>query len=203
MSGIYAFIIFNKSEKNRGELSTDGSGELDSGIILKELFQFLDVSSFGFFTRSTVREFLMVGSREITNKFLAKGHHHGAVSERDYSFCITTSHGGLVGVLVTKVEYPSRAALGVIRKALQLFEMDDLQGIEKLVSSPHQPELDKIGAIQRDLDVTKTTLLQGLDSLLARGEKLEDLVERSDQLSMTSKLFLREAKKTNRCCAIL
>lgn len=37
-------------------------------------------------------------------------------------------------------------------------------------------------------------------SLLERGEKLEDLVEKSDQLSAQSKIFFKTAKKTNACC---
>ena len=39
-----------------------------------------------------------------------------------------------------------------------------------------------------------------MDSLLQRGEKLDDLVQRSDQLSMQSKLFHKTAKQTNACC---
>jgi synaptobrevin family protein YKT6 len=41
------------------------------------------------------------------------------------------------------------------------------------------------------------------DSVLQRGEKLEDLVERSGELSAQSKLFYREAKRANSCCAVV
>lgn len=44
---------------------------------------------------------------------------------------------------------------------------------------------------------------QKTDSVLQRGEKLEDLVERSGELSAQSKLFYREAKKANSCCAVV
>ena len=37
-------------------------------------------------------------------------------------------------------------------------------------------------------------------SLLERGEKLDDLVAKSDELSAQSKMFYKTAKKTNACC---
>ena len=37
-------------------------------------------------------------------------------------------------------------------------------------------------------------------SLLERGEKLDDLVSKSDELSAQSKMFYKTAKKTNACC---
>jgi synaptobrevin homolog YKT6 len=39
--------------------------------------------------------------------------------------------------------------------------------------------------------------------VLERGERLEDLVDRSGELSAQSKLFYKQAKKTNSCCAVV
>jgi len=39
--------------------------------------------------------------------------------------------------------------------------------------------------------------------VLQRGEKLEDLVERSGELSSQSKLFYKQAKRANACCAVI
>lgn len=39
-----------------------------------------------------------------------------------------------------------------------------------------------------------------MEALLERGEKLDDLVERSDQLSSQSKMFYKTAKQTNAGC---
>jgi synaptobrevin homolog YKT6 len=41
-----------------------------------------------------------------------------------------------------------------------------------------------------------------IDAVLERGVKLDDLVERSDDLSKQSKLFYKQARKTNSCCVI-
>ena len=39
-------------------------------------------------------------------------------------------------------------------------------------------------------------------TVLERGEKLDNLVERSDELSKQSKLFYKQARKTNSCCVV-
>merc|ERR1711976_195384 len=55
-----------------------------------------------------------------------------------------------------------------------------------------------------ELDETKVVLHQTLEGLLNRGEKLDDLVSRSDMLSQSSKAFYTTARKTNSwCCTIM
>ena len=62
---------------------------------------------------------------------------------------------------------------------------------------------DQIMKIQKNLDETRDVLHQTIDSVLQRGEKLEDLVERSGELSAQSKLFYKQAKRANSCCAVI
>jgi len=64
-------------------------------------------------------------------------------------------------------------------------------------------EADKLLKIQRDLDETKIILHKTIDSVLARGERLDSLVEKSSDLSAASQMFYKQAKKTNSCCTIL
>ena len=52
----------------------------------------------------------------------------------------------------------------------------------------------------QDLDETKIVLHQTIDSVLRRGEKLDALVEKSNDLSIASQMFYKTAKKTNACC---
>jgi len=49
--------------------------------------------------------------------------------------------------------------------------------------------------VQQELDETKVVLHKTIESVLQRGEKLDQLVERSDALNAQSKLFYRTAKK--------
>ena len=61
---------------------------------------------------------------------------------------------------------------------------------------------DKITKIQKDLDDTTEILHKTIDNVLERGVKLDSLVERSDDLSRQSKMFYKQARKTNSCCVI-
>lgn len=42
-----------------------------------------------------------------------------------------------------------------------------------------------------------------IENVLERGEKLDDLVSKSQDLSMQSKVFYKQAKKTNSCCVVM
>ena len=56
--------------------------------------------------------------------------------------------------------------------------------------------------IYKDLDETKDILHKNMETLLDRGEKLDDLVDKSEGLSMSSKMFYKQAKKANGCCTM-
>ncbi|KAF3507097.1 hypothetical protein F2Q69_00001051 [Brassica cretica] len=59
--------------------------------------------------------------------------------------------------------------------------------VELVVKTLLDPaEADKLLKIQRELDETKIILHKTIDSVLARGEKLDSLVEKSSDLSMAS-----------------
>lgn len=61
-------------------------------------------------------------------------------------------------------------------------------------------EADAITKMQNDLDETKIILRNTIEQVLERGEKLDELVNQSENLSLQSKAFYKTAKKTNSCC---
>ena len=62
-------------------------------------------------------------------------------------------------------------------------------------------EADPMMKVQNELDETKIVLHNTIEAVLQRGEKLDDLVAKSEGLSMQSKTFYKTAKKTNACCS--
>lgn len=42
-----------------------------------------------------------------------------------------------------------------------------------------------------------------IDSILKRGEKLDSLVDKSNDLSLASQMFYKQARKTNSCCVLM
>lgn len=64
-------------------------------------------------------------------------------------------------------------------------------------------QADSILKIQQELDETKIVLHKTIESVLERGEKLDNLVARSEGLSAQSKMFYSTAKKQNSCCVMM
>jgi synaptobrevin homolog YKT6 len=126
---------------------------------------------------------------------------------------------GLGATVTTDLEYPARVAFVLIGQMLEEFvtfvggdekwnvitqpESITFPKMDELLQKYQDPaEADKVTKIQRDLDETTQILHKTIDSVLERGVKLDNLVERSNDLSAQSKMFYKQAKKTNSCCVI-
>jgi synaptobrevin family protein YKT6 len=124
---------------------------------------------------------------------------------------------GLGGTVTTDLEYPARVAFVLLGQLLEEFTASvgdtwkDVTTPESVAFPPLEEYLqkyqdpaaaDKVTKIQKDLDDTTQILHKTIDSVLERGVKLDNLVERSDDLSRQSKMFYKQAKKTNSCCVI-
>ena len=124
---------------------------------------------------------------------------------------------GLGGTVITDEEYPARVAFVLLGQFLDEFassvgdawksctvpESMAFPPLEEYLQKYQDPSsADKITKIQKDLDDTTKILHKTIDDVLKRGEKLDDLVDRSNDLSAQSKMFYKQAKKTNSCCVV-
>eukprot|EP00245_Coleochaete_scutata_P015864 TRINITY_DN721_c0_g1_i1.p2 TRINITY_DN721_c0_g1~~TRINITY_DN721_c0_g1_i1.p2 ORF type:complete len:200 (-),score=38.78 TRINITY_DN721_c0_g1_i1:480-1079(-) len=174
-----------------------------------------DVSNFGYFQRSTVKELIVFVSRTIAKR-TPVGRRQSVEHEEYMVHCYNKN--GLCGLVFADKAYPMRSAFSVITKILDEFlkvngnTWETVQGDtnnelpwlkEALIKYQDPAEADKLMKIQRDLDETKIILHKTIDSVLERGEKLDTLVDKSTDLSMASQLFYKQAKKANSCCTIL
>ncbi|OLL24643.1 Synaptobrevin YKT6 [Neolecta irregularis DAH-3] len=173
-----------------------------------------ELSSFGFFQRSSVQEFMNFFSVTIAER--TKSGMRQDVEEKDYVGHVYARNEGIAGVIVTDKEYPGRVAYSLLSKILDEFLQDfpgkdrwtenmpvQTQKLSDYISKYQDPnQADTIMKVQQELDETKEVLKQTIDQVLRRGEKLDDLVARSDDLSAQSRLFYKQAKKTNSCCLI-
>jgi synaptobrevin family protein YKT6 len=174
-----------------------------------------DLSSFGYFQRQGVKEMLTFFSKTFTKR-TQPGQRQSITHESYVVHCYVRSDG-LAGAVTTDLEYPSRVAFVLLTQILDEFTstfgnswrdvreayalpFENLEGY--LVKYQDPAAADKVSKIQRDLDDTTQILHKTIDSVLERGVKLDNLVERSDDLSRQSKMFYKQAKKTNACCVI-
>eukprot|EP00567_Pseudictyota_dubia_P018588 CAMPEP_0197433758 /NCGR_PEP_ID=MMETSP1175-20131217/1577_1 /TAXON_ID=1003142 /ORGANISM="Triceratium dubium, Strain CCMP147" /LENGTH=201 /DNA_ID=CAMNT_0042962237 /DNA_START=81 /DNA_END=686 /DNA_ORIENTATION=+ len=174
-----------------------------------------ELSSFGFFQRQGVKEMLTFFSKTFTKR-TQPGQRQSITHEQYVVHCYVRSDG-LAGAVTTDLEYPARVAFVLLTQILDEFtgavgdswktvttpESVSFPPIENYLQKYQDPATaDKVTKIQKDLDETTQILHKTIDSVLERGSKLDDLVERSDDLSKQSKMFYKQAKKTNSCCVI-
>ncbi|MNE75697.1 Synaptobrevin [compost metagenome] len=125
---------------------------------------------------------------------------------------------GICCVLITDSTYPPRVAFSVVMQALLEYEKsvpssrwktDDLtddclhlKAMDTLLTKYQNPtEADDLLKVKSDLEETTTLMNQCLDNVLKKGEKMDDLVGKSDDLSFHSKAFYNGAKDQNSCCS--
>jgi synaptobrevin family protein YKT6 len=174
-----------------------------------------DLSSYGFFQRQGVKEMLTFFSKTFSKR-TPPGQRQSITHESYVVHCYTRSDG-LAGTVTTDEEYPCRVAFVLLTQMLDEFtttvgnswktvtQADSLSfpPIEDYLAKYQDPAAaDKVTKIQQDLDETTQILHKTIDNVLERGVKLDNLVERSDDLSKQSKMFYKQAKKTNSCCVI-
>lgn len=181
-----------------------------TGATGKTLVASEELNTFSFFQRKTVREFLKFTAEVIVSRTNVE--QRIRVQEKEYFCHCFVRSDYLSAVLISDDEYPQRVAFTLLSKILDEYKahtsssaaphntvwLDDL-----LFKYQNPREADSMMKVQKELDETKVILHSTIESVLNRGEKLDDLVAQSDALSATSKQFYTTAKKTNSCCSIL
>uniref|UniRef100_A0A7I2V3A1 Synaptobrevin homolog YKT6 n=1 Tax=Homo sapiens TaxID=9606 RepID=A0A7I2V3A1_HUMAN len=148
-------------------------------VLLKAAY---DVSSFSFFQRSSVQEFMTFTSQLIVERS-SKGT-RASVKEQDYLCHVYVRNDSLAGVVIADNEYPSRVAFTLLEKVLDEFSKQ-VDRIDWPVGSPatiHYPaldghlsryqnprEADPMTKVQAELDETKIILVFLLQPLPLSG----------------------------------
>ena len=176
-----------------------------------------DLSSYGFFQRQGVKEMLTFFSKTFTKR--TEPGQRQSISHESYVVHCYVRSDGLAGSVTTDAEYPPRVAFVLLTQLLDEFlsstGSDSWKTMEPSTESSNFTQLedylvkyqdpasaDKVTKIQNDLEETTQILHKTIDSVLERGVKLDSLVEKSDDLSRQSKMFYKQAKKTNSCCVV-
>ena len=119
--------------------------------------------------------------------------------------------GNACSMLIASDDYPSRAAFSIIREIMT--EYEQCQGkfpggkcaaIQRGIREYQKPaNADKLLKIQENLEETRQIMTQNLEAAIGRGETLDELASKSQNISEQSKLFARKARDMNRCCSVI
>ncbi|KAK2512404.1 Ykt6 [Columba guinea] len=167
-----------------------------------------DVSTFSFFQRASVQEFMTFTSQLIVER--SQPGSRASVKEQEYLCHVYVRTDGLAGVVIADTEYPQRV-LDEFSRTVSRTEWPSgspatitYTALDGYLSKYQNPrDADPMTRVQAELDETKIILHNTMESLLERGEKLDDLVSKSEVLGAQSKAFYKTARKQNSCCAIM
>lgn len=174
-----------------------------------------ELGSFGYFQRSSVSEFMSFTSGVVVQRAAVGS--RSVVKQDEYNCFVFVRFDSLSAVLIGDLEYPQRVAFTLLSKCVDEFSelvprqrwpttqakqvpAMDKKLAEYLAKFQNPQQADAMSRLESDLDDTKVVLYDTIEKLLERGEKLDDLVAKSDALSMQSKAFYTTARKTNSCC---
>lgn len=175
-----------------------------------------NLSDFGYFTRGTISQHIQFGSRTGIQR-TPKGQRQTIAMTNELPFVAHAyvRNDGLGAVVIADKEYPARVAFTLISKSLASYEervgtnwksMADDQVNEPeflkadLVLYQNPREADKLTAVQTQLDEVKDVMQTNIEQLMKRGETLESLMDKSNDLNTASVQFYKQAKKANSCC---
>ncbi|TPX64770.1 hypothetical protein SpCBS45565_g05641 [Spizellomyces sp. 'palustris'] len=188
----------------------------EKGSPVKILASEQDLASFSFFQRGSITEFINFFTKTVVER--TPNGQRAKIEQDNFLGHIYVRGDGLAGILVAENTYPTRTAFSLLNRLVDEFsakfpDRDKWATMNPTTTAAKYPELrqhlvkaqdpesaDPFMKVQKELDETKIVLHKTMESLLARGEKLDDLVVQSDALSSASKAFYKTAKKTNSCC---
>ncbi|KYQ92345.1 longin domain-containing protein [Tieghemostelium lacteum] len=176
-----------------------------------------DVSSFSFWYRNEVRGVLLFVSRETAGRTSVG---ERVSMEHAQKVCHTTvGSNGLSAAVTTDSEYPSRVAHNLVRMVMEKFQiahqeakwksvqkdtefpLPELEGI--LLKYQNPQEADPMLNLQKNLEETMGIVKKTVEQLGQRGERLEDIAAKSNDLNFQSKAFMQNSERLNKCCSYM
>lgn len=194
MKTIYSIIIFKQSNEHE----------------FISIVSTYNLNQFNYFTRFSIKELLIAGSKEIisrtngnfgcvntqkSNQLYKFYYYHYLINKSKYC-CVISANDECSQYLITHLINE------IIHQSISSNWEQNLNLTKILHQYQNLHDIDPIVRLNNDLEETKTILITSMDALLRRGEQLEDLIEKSEELSITTKKFARESSKLNRCCTI-
>lgn len=179
-----------------------------------------ELSSFSYFQRSSVNEMFVFFARTFANnKNLAVGA-RTSVKQEGFQCHMYISPTGVTAICYADDEYPARVAFGYLSKLCEDFSqaaggqlpsstedncVSSFQAAHTklLVQFQDPSQADQLTRIMNELEQTKLVLHETIEAALERGQKIDDLIVKSNDLSGSSKMFYKTAKKQNQCCTFM
>eukprot|EP00802_Teleaulax_amphioxeia_P025491 Tamp_26351.p1 GENE.Tamp_26351~~Tamp_26351.p1 ORF type:complete len:271 (+),score=68.39 Tamp_26351:25-813(+) len=174
--------------------------------------------------RSTVKEVMALVMRkcvESTSPGDFARVEHELQGKKAYCF-VVSRQSGIAATVMTDARYPERVAINFLDMLLDEFtqifgthisqspadnSMDFPELEERMAEFQDPSSADVIERIKNDMYQSEKVLQKNVESILERGQKLEDLIMQSEQLSKQTKIMYSSVTKSpgwfEDCCGIV
>lgn len=172
---------------------------------LKPVSKHIYTSRFNWAERKIITEFVEFGSNELLDKLEIQNECVIKLNESD-TFCIyivkETAYYVSMGCALLIVDSNnsnshSSYTFTIMRQIIREFISDN-----KIPTDQELSHFFKTKQILNDINDTKVVLKRTISKVLTRGDKIEELIEKTELLSDSSKTFLLKSKELNTCCWI-
>lgn len=162
-----------------------------------------DVSGFNFFVRKDVSEHVAFITRVVSERTEVNTRQSVGLKDIPY-VCHCCARENVTITIVADTEYPIRIAYSLIQKVFTLIQEPDIEdALRDHLKVYQDPRADKLYAIRAELDEVKDIMHHNIEELMKRGENLEILMVRAEELSGGAEKFYWIAKEKNRkCCKV-
>lgn len=169
----------------------------------KLIYSNYNLADFLFLYRSTIKDNIEIIASELVKRNDGKNLYKINESRNGIDLTIYCSTYDKFYIIITNPEYPQTTAFELIKSLRGLDEFNS-EEVDKLFVSYQKPlEVDKVLRVKTELDETKLVMMDSINKLLDRGERIEDLIDKTNQLSENSSVFKVKARELNSCCIIL
>jgi len=179
-----------------------------------------ELSFIGYFQRNSVLEMFNFFARTFANNSSLSVGARTSVKQQGYYCHLYVSPVGVTAICFADEDYPARVAFGYLAKlcedlaqatggqlptslednCLSAF-LNQHMALLKQFQDPSQA--DQLTKIMHEPEQTKMVLHETIEAALERGQKIDALVDKSNDLSGSSKMFYKTAKKQNQCCTFM
>ena len=167
----------------------------------KQIYSNYNLDDFFFAYRSKMKETIEIFAKEVIKNVKKNSYYKITESADDFDFTIYGSTFINYYIAITNNSYPQRVAFELLH-TIQGTNMTQVSINTSFRTYQNPIEADKILQIKQEIDEAKLILLNSIDNLLDRGERMDQLLDKTEKLAEDSFLFRKKARDLN-CCIIL
>lgn len=106
----------------------------------------------------------------------------------------------LIWLCVADVEFSTRICFAFLDKIMSLWDGNNFNNfqqiiIREIVTYSTNPNVDKINTIQSDINKVKDVMIENIEQVLKRGEKIDEVLSKTDQMRDAAQTFRIGSRK--------